>query len=147
MKKGDKKGIFHDRAVIVGLTTVSVPLLVFTWGVVNAKPTIMDVGLTAAFILSTGVIAAFFFATHLRFWFSGLLIGLIVGVLFAYDLLRQPLFEQQFFVSMATTMFFVTLGFMFGAIAELIHKLHHVFHGGKLKDCPVEPELQGVARK
>lgn len=147
MKKDGKKWIFHDRAIIVGLATVSVPLLVFTGGFVNAEPTIVHTGLTIAFILSTGVIAAFFFALHLRFWFSGLLIGLTVGVLFAYDLLRQPLFEQQFFVSMATMMFFVALGFMFGAIAELIHKLHHVFHGGKLKDCPVEPELQGVARK
>ncbi|MFC1703105.1 hypothetical protein ACFLZO_01425, partial [Patescibacteria group bacterium] len=84
---------------------------------------------------------------HLRFWFSGLFMGLIIGTLFAYDLLRQPLFEQQYFVSMATMMFFVTLGFMFGAIAEFIHKLHHVVHGGKLKDCPVEPELQRVAQK
>lgn len=147
MKKDGKKEIFHNRAIIVGFATVFVPLLVFTGGFVSAEPTIVHTGLAAAFILSMGVIAAFFFALHLRFWFSGLVIGLTVGTLFAYDLFRQPLFEQQFFVSMATMMFFAALGFMFGALAEFIHILHHVFHGGKLENCPVEPELQSVARK
>ncbi len=147
MKKKDRQEIFHNRAVIAGIVTVIAPLFVFTGGFVNAEPTAVQTGLTVVFILSTGVVTAFFFALHLRFWFSGVLIGLIVGTLFAYDLLRQPLFQQQFFVSMATMMFFVVLGFLFGAVAEFIHKVHHVLHGGKLKDCPIEPELEGVARK
>lgn len=131
-----------------GLSAV-LPALLFGIGYVRVGSGIGFVFASIAFVLATAALLGVFHAARCRFWWAGMLFGYLTGLAFAADLLFEVTFEGQYFVASATFMYFVALGFMLGMIAEFIHVLHHVFHGGFRKwKCAAENGDRGrVARK
>lgn len=143
------------RLLYSAVIVAAAPVGVFLVGFVSAGGTLAHAALTFGSVLAFALAAGLMFAYDRKFFFTGTVMGFVVGTLFGADLLFEVPFEDQFAVSAMTMMFFVVLGVVLGAIAEFIHLLHHAVHGGRIEHCvtdtddePESEEEEGtVARK
>jgi len=85
--------------------------------------------------------ASCLFLARRRFfaWLAGLVLGFIGGLISALPLLTGAGLEGEFYVSVATLLFFIVLGFILGAAGEFVRLLHFVAHGGSIVKYPDLP--------
>ncbi len=88
----------------------------------------------AAISMPTGFLIALFFFKKLYAWFFFLAFGTLIGVVSDLEFVFGPPVETEFDVAFLTMAVFVTLGFLLGAIAELIWQIHRALHGKPLRE-------------
>ena len=92
----------------------------------GGRPVHLAAALLAA--ASSAALCAGFLAKKWRALFVGSAAGALTGALSAIDLFLGPSFENEFFVGLATLLFFEALGLALGAIGEFIRVLHRSAH-------------------
>jgi hypothetical protein len=88
------------------------------------------------FSLAAGAFFILMLKKNLYAWLAGFLLGVVIGLIQSAQLWIGETFDGEFFVSLATMLFFAVLGLVVGATAEFIRLLHFTAHGGKFRNYP-----------
>ncbi|MFA6604328.1 MAG: hypothetical protein WCT10_05885 [Patescibacteria group bacterium] len=125
------------KPVLAGLVLAGLEASVLAFGYLTRGVTgSVDLALLAALPAAVGIVAVIILAARWRIWFWFLVFGAAIGSLSALELFLGEPFEQAFFVSALTQLYFFALSLILGAAAEFIGLLHHLFHGGDLWKYP-----------
>jgi len=134
----EKKNII-DKALIVG-SSVAVNLVLFeAAGFWHSGGEVRHLAASLVFALAVGALLIVLIRKSLHVWLAGFFLGIVIGVGQSFQLWLGESFEGEFFVALATMMFFAALGLIVGAAAEFIRLLHFIAHGGNIRNYPGQP--------
>jgi quinol-cytochrome oxidoreductase complex cytochrome b subunit len=123
----DKKRSWRRPYLIGGITWLCLlATLFFGYWRDGGRPMELAGAVAASFFVSLALVGMS--AKGLKAWVFGTLGGAAVGIFSALDLFFGDRFERAFFVAFATLAFFIALGLILGALAELVRFLHWAVH-------------------